>query len=317
MVLLLDTDDIPVADRPSALEAVFAVNEAPQRVRYGTEPGRVKHRLELFRYGPGVHLLRNTGSGLLIDRTRRHVALGAPEQLAVGFQRRGLGNLAQGESRQVYRAGDLMLTPTAQPYSWRSGRMDHFVLLIDNPELGMSTEQLLLAGPRLAVSPLYPLARAYFSSLCTSASDLDPEAMAALGRATAELLRAAIITAIGAPGTADLLEQTLFSRMAGYATARLHDPELSADQIAAQHHISVRHLYTVWLAKTGQSPGRWIMTQRLDRAAALLTGGGGTPLPIGLVARRCGFTNVSHFSRRFRAAFGVPPSRWSAARRQS
>ena len=316
MVVLLNSDDLAPADRPAALEAIFAANEVPQRVRYVSAPGTVKHRLEMFRYGPDVHMMRNTGTGLLIDRGHRHVAAGAPEQLAVFFQQRGLGNLSREDSRRVYRAGEVGVIDTIQPYSWQSKRMDHFVMLIDNPGLGLSTEQLLLAGDRLNSSPLYDLAKAYFSRLCAGAGDLPTDAMAALGRATAQLLRATVMSAVGGAIAAASMEQTMFIRMTSYVDAHLHDPELSTAEIASAHFISVRHLYNVWVRETGQSPAGWIMNRRLERAATLMARSDRTALLISRVARECGFADLGHFSRRFRAAYGMTPTEWSLTHNQ-
>lgn len=316
MVLLLNSDDLAPAGRQAALEAIFDANEVPQRVQYAAPPSAVKHRLQMFHYGLNVHMMRNVGTGLLIERLHRHVAAGAPEQLAVFFQHRGLGNLSRNESRETFRAGDVGVIDTIRPYSWRSKRMDHFVMLIDNPELGLSTEQLLLAGDLVATSPLCALAKAHFAKLCATADDLQTEAMVALGHATAQLLRATVISAAGGAAAAQQLEETLFTRMAAYVDAHLHDPELSIDQIAAEHYISIRHLYNVWAGETGQSAAIWIMTRRLDRATALLAGNSRTMLPIGWVARQCGFINLSHFSRRFRQAYGMSPSEWSVQHNQ-
>jgi AraC family transcriptional activator of tynA and feaB len=317
VALVLDSRTLPAADRPGALEAIFSANEVPQRVGFVAPPHQIRHRLELFRYGPNVHLLRNCGTGLVIDRSARHVRQGAPGQLAVFIQRSGIGCLTRGDSRTVFRPGDLGLMDTTRPYTWRSSkRIDHFVLLVDNPEVGLSVDQLRLAGERLASSPLYGIARAHFESLCAGATDLGPEAMAALGRATAQLLRATVIAAVDGPGSADCFDQTLFARMAAHADAHLHDPELTPGQIAAQHFISTRHLYNVWTREAGQSPGRWIMERRLERASALLAGRHRSVLPISWVARQCGFANMSHFSRRFREAFGATPRDWSITHHQ-
>jgi AraC-like DNA-binding protein len=52
----------------------------------------------------------------------------------------------------------------------------------------------------------------------------------------------------------------------------------------------------------------WIIRARLEQARRQLATG--TLLPVGTVARRCGFTNVTHFARRFRDTYGIPPGEW-------
>jgi transcriptional regulator GlxA family with amidase domain len=52
----------------------------------------------------------------------------------------------------------------------------------------------------------------------------------------------------------------------------------------------------------------WIIRARLERARRPLAAG--PLLPVATVASRCGFTNATHFTRRFRDAYGIPPSEW-------
>jgi AraC family transcriptional activator of tynA and feaB len=317
MAVVLDTDLLAPDGRPDAIEALFDTHEVPQLVRYAAPPERVRYRMELFGYGPGIHLLYNYGTGLIIDRTARHVRQGAPGQLALFMGRTGVGYLSRGDVSTVFHPGDIGVIDTMRPYAWRqSEQVEHFVLIVDNVETGLHVEQLLAGGDRITHSPLYGLMRAHFIALCDGAADLAPEAMHAVGRSTAQVVRAAILTAVDGPDTAQCLDETLFTRMATYADMHLHDPELTAAQIAAEHFVSVRYLYKVWDRATGQSPHRWIMSRRLERAGTLLAGRHRSVLPINWVARQCGFTNMSHFSRRFRECYGLSPRDWSVSHQQ-
>jgi AraC family transcriptional regulator len=53
------------------------------------------------------------------------------------------------------------------------------------------------------------------------------------------------------------------------------------------------------------TPGEYLRTLRLQRAVRLLTT---SKLPLAAVANDCGFADQAHLTRRFRAAFGVPPA---------
>lgn len=52
-------------------------------------------------------------------------------------------------------------------------------------------------------------------------------------------------------------------------------------------------------------PSRWIRLKRLEKACELLTG---TQMTITHICYTLGFENIAHFSRLFKARFGVPPS---------
>jgi AraC-like DNA-binding protein len=53
------------------------------------------------------------------------------------------------------------------------------------------------------------------------------------------------------------------------------------------------------------SPGKWLTERRLKRAKSMLQTGNKT---ISQVAFDCGFNNLSHFSRTYKAGYGMSPS---------
>jgi AraC-like DNA-binding protein len=61
----------------------------------------------------------------------------------------------------------------------------------------------------------------------------------------------------------------------------------------------------------GTSPGRWLLEQRLECSARLLTT---TSMNVTEVVFECGFEQSSHFSRAFKARFGRTPSEYRQTR---
>jgi AraC-like DNA-binding protein len=55
------------------------------------------------------------------------------------------------------------------------------------------------------------------------------------------------------------------------------------------------------------APARWVLSKKLDHAAALLAN---SDLPITEITMECGFENQTHFSRVFRKKYGATPSQW-------
>lgn len=82
--------------------------------------------------------------------------------------------------------------------------------------------------------------------------------------------------------------------------------DLSPPALAEAMHVSLRSLQRRLRDGMDTSPQELVLAARLSAAHALLVGGG---LRVSEVADRVGFEDLSHFSRRFRAAYGVPPSR--------
>ena len=93
--------------------------------------------------------------------------------------------------------------------------------------------------------------------------------------------------------------------------AHLGKPELTAGRIATEHHTSLRNLYNVW-PRTGHDwpIAQWITARRLQLGREKLATSG--TQTIAAIARQCGFTDASQFSRRSRQSFGVPAQEWRA-----
>ena len=97
--------------------------------------------------------------------------------------------------------------------------------------------------------------------------------------------------------------------------ANLHDPALTLDRIARSAHVSSAHLVRSFRAAHGSTPMAYVWQRRVALGVDLLVN---TGLPLATVSERCGFKTVHHFSRRVKAASGLPPgalrrARWDAA----
>ncbi|MCB5177918.1 helix-turn-helix domain-containing protein [Streptomyces antimicrobicus] len=80
----------------------------------------------------------------------------------------------------------------------------------------------------------------------------------------------------------------------------------NADSIARAHRISRRRLYEI-LGRAGIRLEQWAISECLEAACLLLASPQHAALPVSAVAARSGFTSPSHFTRRFRAAYGLTP----------
>jgi len=78
--------------------------------------------------------------------------------------------------------------------------------------------------------------------------------------------------------------------------------------IAQACRLSVGHFARAFARDTGESPLRWLMGRRVERARDLLLAH--PPLPIAEIAQRCGFADQSHLTRAFAARMGLAPAAW-------
>jgi len=80
---------------------------------------------------------------------------------------------------------------------------------------------------------------------------------------------------------------------------------LAIEDIAAQSGLSRRQLERSFRAALGISPASAYLTVRLDAAMRLVKG---TKIPLAEIAILAGFQNSSHFIRKFRERFDIPPA---------
>ncbi|MEQ9260176.1 MAG: GlxA family transcriptional regulator [Roseovarius sp.] len=94
---------------------------------------------------------------------------------------------------------------------------------------------------------------------------------------------------------------------------RAHTEEpMSAEALAERLGVSTRRLERLFAKHLGTSPGRYYLALRLEKARYLLRQTERGIQEIGLL---CGFTSAAHFSRRYKEAYGVAPSKESAGRK--
>ncbi len=111
---------------------------------------------------------------------------------------------------------------------------------------------------------------------------------------------------------ADVRKNALSLRIRNYIQMRLGDAELNAAEIAAAHNISERTLFELF-SEEDSSVMAFLWKALVNFAKKLLADPRLRHISIGEVAYRSGFKNVSHFSKRFRAATGTTPKAWREA----
>ena len=98
-------------------------------------------------------------------------------------------------------------------------------------------------------------------------------------------------------------------RILDYVRRHLYEADLTAQQIAAAHHISLRYLYKL-CERDHLSLESLVIAQRLAAAKAELVSRAGRRQTIAAVAHSCGFANPSFFAARFQRTYGLSPREW-------
>jgi AraC-like DNA-binding protein len=87
---------------------------------------------------------------------------------------------------------------------------------------------------------------------------------------------------------------------------RFHEADLSATDLAREHHVSIRTLHYAF-ARAGTTFTEELLQLRLEYARQILSNPKLVLLPVTEAAARCGFAEPGHFARRFRQRYGQSP----------
>jgi AraC-like DNA-binding protein len=320
MGLVLDTADIPRKERIEAVHTAMMAASVPSYVIHEDPGGEVRTRLEVWDLGSAnIFTARSTGLRLL--RTAKQARQDAAPIIALSVQMLGDGHHEQLGHRQVVRPGSLMMADLSSPYdfSW-SGDGAAGCIQIPIDQVGLPLDVVRRAAANLRTSPLYDLVTDHVAHLVRDAERLSADPAApSLGRASIELARALLASAAHTePHAGAAHAETLLTQVRAYVRRHLADPGLRPATVAAAHNISLRYLYKI-CAQADFSLEQWIIGERLQGAREELLLPRNRARTIAMVARRWGFTDPTHFTRRFRGAYGLTPSelRRSAASHHS
>jgi AraC family transcriptional regulator len=112
------------------------------------------------------------------------------------------------------------------------------------------------------------------------------------------------VNGLDAGAKVNALRPVLLHRIEDYVHANL-TRDISLADLARLCNMSVDHFLRTFRAATGITPYRYVLEQRLRRAAVLLKS---TENPIAAIAATCGFGGASNFSVKFHARFGASPT---------
>lgn len=99
-------------------------------------------------------------------------------------------------------------------------------------------------------------------------------------------------------------QAAILKRAKDYIRANIDDSDLDVEAIACAVHVSSRTLSRAF-ASEGVTAMKWLWKERLSRSYTALTEGRAEQ--VADIAVGCGFTSGSHFSRLFKATYGVLP----------
>lgn len=259
-----------------------------------------------------LELISFENTAMSVARTRLNCSRHDNDDLFFCQQLSGNLEIRQAGRAAVLAKGDMVLIDPLLPYSGnfgsgskllvlklgredlraRIGSTDAFLGLSSSAGSGGSEEQLaefMATLPRWAGN----ISASTGEIMQTFCLDLVANAVgnfAGSNRANVSATRASTLMAV---------------RMA--TERRLRDPELTPAKIAASLGITVRYA-NLLLSAEGTSLSRLVLSRRLERCRSALDDPSQASRTLSEIAYGWGFSDMTHFSRTFKAAFGMVPS---------
>ena len=153
---------------------------------------------------------------------------------------------------------------------------------------------------------LGPLVAATARVLNRGGRTLDPADARLIFESLVRLSARSSARSLGSDLASASIRPALLASVLEYVERRLGDPELSVAEVAAHFRISKRYVHKL-LEPTGESFSGHVLRSRLERVASDLASAEHARTSIAEIAYRNGFSDLSHFNRRFRAHFEATP----------
>ncbi|MEU9657006.1 helix-turn-helix domain-containing protein [Streptomyces chartreusis] len=328
------SEDLPAAERLARFDDFLRHCDHPMAVTSST-PDLFRATARALEIGP-VSVAELTLSPSVVRRTARLIRQADPELCCVVFARRGRLRVAQAGREAALGERDFALYDSSQPLRVRiAGRGPATLVRAHVPRALLSPRARradgLLGRPLPGRAGIGALLTQFLGDVMAGTT---PDGTAAPGPATepyesgepapphpsgdAAGLGAVAVDLVAATLAHHLDEEApapdeqgpgvLLLRIDAFIEEHLPEPDLSPRAVAAAHHISVSYLHRLFRTRE-TTVTELIRRRRLERARRDLGDERLRDLPVHRVAARWGFRDHASFTRAFRAAYGVPPSR--------
>jgi AraC-like DNA-binding protein len=267
-------------------------------------PERFTASLQQSRLGPaGLNLI--DASEQWMRRTKAGIARSLSPSVYLLQLRTGEFELQQYGRECRIQVGDCVLIDSEEPYELSCpGRT--VCLSVAFPRQWLSS---WLPSPQEQIARRLPR-QWWGAALARALSCLDPtkiEELVLPGDVVADQIASLRVVASGARQGEGATRPGMLERLRGTLRERYFEVDLSPAAVATEHGIGKRHLHFLF-AKQDTTFGAELMAVRLERARQMLQDRRFDHVPVGEIATRCGFTDPSHFARRFRLRFRAAPA---------
>lgn len=300
-----DTQLLDPSDRYSAWEENIGVFFDLATADGGPPPADIAARIDACNLGATVFGVTKSQSQFFA-RSAKRLGLDDLDHILVQVFLEGGGTT---EGNQTISAGDMLVIDMAQEHRMLNTDFENLTLVLPREfDPGLTEVLTSLHARRLPLeNPMVRLMAGHLRALWDSVPDMNVVEAGSAVTGTAGLLQGWL------SGNGELdgeikaeTSAALGKTIRRYIELHLSEP-LTPEIIAARFRISRTQLYRIFAPHDGVS--RYLWERRLARAMRMLSQPRYAGSSVGEIAMYCGFSSEAHFSRSFRARFGLSPSR--------
>ncbi|MEU2171030.1 helix-turn-helix domain-containing protein [Micromonospora chersina] len=311
-VQFLDTRVLPPADRYDLWLEIVA-SSAPAFIS-SPHAARFDAHARSIELG-GLRITDFTYPSLTMTRTPKLIRQVDPEMYQLALTRVGNGTVSQQRQEASVRPGEFILLDNSRPFVARHdappGELLNAVTVnIPHAALPVPPAKLavLLGASMSGSTGVGGLLAPFLLQIAAHPEQFADADASHLGSITVDLVSAMLLQQIGAETALppETRHHALRRRVDTYIADNLHDPELGPRSIAAAHHISLRTLHRLFAGEDA-TVAELVRRRRLERCRDDLTDPRMRARPVQAIGARWGFLDKTHFSRLFRATYGLSP----------
>jgi AraC-like DNA-binding protein len=302
VALLVDTAAVVEEEREAYWAAAQEALFFPMDLRF--RAAGFAGRAQGFDLGP-VEIRRVAAGPSHALRTPRAIAEADPQRLELTMLLSGQQTRTQDGRTAAMRVGDITSVDTSRPFTVTSETPFEMLtfsipknLLARDEGTFVRTTAVPIGQEAGVAAVIGPFLRSVADGLLDGRVT---EADTSVGEGIVDLVRG-LYARRGRPGRSELLAEIRL-----WIEGRLHDPDLTPSAIAAANFVSVRRLHKLF-AEEGVTVSSWIRDRRLERCRRDLADPALAGETVASIAWSWGFRNAGHFSRVYRAAYGLAPS---------
>lgn len=247
-----------------------------------------------------------------ILRNRSHVARSGEEGYLVSWQEEGQSQIVQGDASLLLEAGEIAIVDVEKSFQVDfPAPVRRTLALVPRRRLEEKAPWFKRSPPVKVMGDgvFAGLARAHLAQLCADPA-LGPDATDLMVENVCNLLALATAPHSFERQTCELPTEALLA----FLKRNLHQTDLAPPWAAAQLRISVRTLH-LRFQLMGTTFGAFILAERLEACRRALDNAMLDRHSISEIAFDWGFRGISHFSKVFKARYGVTPRDHRASQR--